>query len=394
MTFGENSGLGSSIVEELIPKKVRFRDKEEEATSGIMVDTPSDQPTSWRDKLRQTVLKRWDVQKTFVNGVPSITFSDRIHQILVQGMDNTVILKFLGRNMGITVLQNKIYDLWRPTAPMHMMDIENGYFLVKFQNKMDFKKALAEGPSIIFEFGEVVGKVVKLDLNTDSRTRGHFARLTVYVNLGEPLVSQILINGRTQKVEYEALSTICFHFGRYGHVENLCIFKSPKPTVEANHDLSATVPENQKLAMEESEKKDESYGLWMIVERKSRHKFRDNFQKSAEIQEKKREGSRFSCLNNRDLNNEFNDGEVADFQNSKEKEISPRNQYIKGVDPKINRLNDFVKNSNKGKQKECDGFGRDCLGVGLKTGQILVEQGDQQVGQTDSADRGTVAESL
>ncbi|KAK5845045.1 hypothetical protein PVK06_001198 [Gossypium arboreum] len=131
----------------------------------MMVDTPSDQPTSWRDKLVEQSSKdvfncpidndnidilEGDIQKTFVNGVPSITFSDRIHQILIQGMDNTVILKLLGRNIGFTVLQNKIYNLWRPIAPMHMMDIENGYFLVKFQNKMDCEKALAEGPWIIF----------------------------------------------------------------------------------------------------------------------------------------------------------------------------------------------------------------------------------------------------
>ncbi|KAH1098909.1 hypothetical protein J1N35_015830 [Gossypium stocksii] len=231
----ENSGLEKSIVEELIPKKVGFKDKEEETGNGIMIDMSSYQSTSWSDKLVGHSSKdvfigsgdkgaidilEWDIQKTVVNGVPSITFSDRIHQILIQ-------------------------------APMHMMDIENGYFLVKFQNKMDCEKALSEGTWIIFgqyltvqswtmafdptqaypsvvmawiifptlpsylynrkiitEIGELVGKVVKLYMNTDSRARGHFARLAVYVNLEKPLVSHILINGRSQKVEYKSFSTI------------------------------------------------------------------------------------------------------------------------------------------------------------------------------------------
>ncbi|PPR86810.1 hypothetical protein GOBAR_AA33879 [Gossypium barbadense] len=85
---------------------------------------------------------------------------------------------------------NKIYSMWRPSAPIRMMDIENGYFLVKFQNKLDCEKALSE--------------------------------------------------------------------------------------VEVNTDSSVTAPENQNLNVERSEKKDENYRPWMIVERKSRRKPRDN----------------------------------------------------------------------------------------------------------------------
>ncbi|XP_012453312.2 uncharacterized protein LOC105775336 [Gossypium raimondii] len=199
----------------------------------MRVDLPSDQPTSWRDKLvspaAEDVFKgseekeaidilEGDIQRTFVNDVPSITFSARIHQILIQGIDNIVILKLFGHNIGFSVLQNKIYNMWKPSAPLHMMNIENGYFLVNFQNKQDCKKALSEGPWTIFgqyltvqpwtlafdptqaypsivmawirfpalpsylynrkiitEIRGLVGKVVKLDMNTDSRTRGQFA---------------------------------------------------------------------------------------------------------------------------------------------------------------------------------------------------------------------------
>ncbi|KAH1032328.1 hypothetical protein J1N35_044502 [Gossypium stocksii] len=206
---------------------------------------------------------------------------------------------------------------------------------------------------IITAIGELVGKVVKLDLNTDSRTMGHFTRLAVYVNLEEPLVSQILINGRSQKVEYEALSTICFQCGRYGHVENLYNLKSSKTTVAVNCNLSASASGNQKLDMDESEKEDGNYGSWMIVERKSRCKFRDNSQKSTRIQEKGRKRSRFSSLNNRDfLKNGSHNGEVLDCRSSEGKEIASRNQHIKDVDLHFNRLNDSFKKPNKGKQKD------------------------------------------
>ncbi|KAH1090413.1 hypothetical protein J1N35_017670 [Gossypium stocksii] len=91
-----------------------------------------------------------DILKSVMNGMPSISFSDRIHKILIQGMENTMILKLLSRNIGFSVLQNKLYNLWRLSAPLHMMDIENGYFLMKFQNKLDCEMVLSEGPWIIF----------------------------------------------------------------------------------------------------------------------------------------------------------------------------------------------------------------------------------------------------
>ncbi|MBA0772271.1 hypothetical protein Gotri_007681 [Gossypium trilobum] len=73
-------------------------------------------------------LTKQDVKKSFVDGVPSIDFSERVYQLLEKEMSTSVVLKMLGRNLG---------------------------------------------------------KVTKLDFNTDSRPRGRYARMAVYVNLGE-----------------------------------------------------------------------------------------------------------------------------------------------------------------------------------------------------------------
>ncbi|MBA0611381.1 hypothetical protein Godav_012074, partial [Gossypium davidsonii] len=143
-SLGENTESGKSITEELIPKKVRFRNEDVDTNNNMLIDSSPEKSISWRDMLvgqssKETLIDlegkadldilEGDIQKTFVDGVPSISFSDRIHKILIQGMENTVILKLLGRNIGFSVLQNKLFNLWRPSAPLHMMDIENGYFL-------------------------------------------------------------------------------------------------------------------------------------------------------------------------------------------------------------------------------------------------------------------------
>ncbi|MBA0679658.1 hypothetical protein Goari_011415 [Gossypium aridum] len=63
---------------------------------------------------------------------------------------------------------------------------------------------------ILWEIGGMVGKVAKLDFNIDNRVRGRFARMAIYVNLDKPLVSQVLINGVLQRIEYEYLPIVCF----------------------------------------------------------------------------------------------------------------------------------------------------------------------------------------
>ncbi|MBA0748075.1 hypothetical protein Gogos_004929, partial [Gossypium gossypioides] len=69
------------------------------------------------------------------------------------------------------------------------MDIENGYFLAKFQNKNDYKKTPRSPEFFLYkckileEIGGIIDKVAKMDFNTDSGTIGKFAQMAAYVNL-------------------------------------------------------------------------------------------------------------------------------------------------------------------------------------------------------------------
>nr|KJB44965.1 hypothetical protein B456_007G282400 [Gossypium raimondii] len=77
---------------------------------------------------------------------------------------------------------------------------------------------------VLWEIEGMVGKVTKLDFNIDSRSRRRYAHITIYINLEKPLISQVLINGKLQRIEYECLSVVCFSCGRYGHSKkSLCV---------------------------------------------------------------------------------------------------------------------------------------------------------------------------
>lgn len=147
-------------------------------------------------------------------------------------MELMVIVKLLGRNIIYTLLQNKICSLWKPVKPFRLVDIKYRYYLAKFQDQWDFEKVICQGPRIVHdqylivqlwsvdfspsqpypnvvmtwirlsrlpghmynrkvlkEIGGLIGKVAKLDFNTNNGIRGKFERMAIYVNLEKPLTS-------------------------------------------------------------------------------------------------------------------------------------------------------------------------------------------------------------
>ncbi|PPD92944.1 hypothetical protein GOBAR_DD10110 [Gossypium barbadense] len=79
------------------------------------------------DEEDDFVFAEGDITSSFVNGIPSINFFDKLNQFLIKDMANIM-----------------------PSKPFQMMDIENGYFLAKFQNSDDFERVLSQVPWIIY----------------------------------------------------------------------------------------------------------------------------------------------------------------------------------------------------------------------------------------------------
>ncbi|MBA0813342.1 hypothetical protein Gohar_027201 [Gossypium harknessii] len=228
VSLSENARSRDSSVEGLIHKKVHFRDKDENLGSDMLVDLTVEQTTSWKDKLvghssnvagngpeekEDFDLVDGGIQKSIVNDIPSIEFSDRIHQILIRDMDNIVILKLLGHNIGLPGLQSYMYKR-----------------------------------KILVEIAGMIGNVAK------------------------------------QK-------------WLYGHMKEACIFRVSESSTRKESPSSKTLSENQSMVMNDKGEKCETYGPWMLVEKKSRRKSKDPSQMNAGNPTKKKEGSRFRALN-------------------------------------------------------------------------------------------------
>ena len=78
--------------------------------------------------------------------MPMINFSNRVKSILAHNMENSVIVKLLGNSISYKALLARIISLWNPTCDFHIIDLDNGYFVVHFDDKNDRLTTLTKGP--------------------------------------------------------------------------------------------------------------------------------------------------------------------------------------------------------------------------------------------------------
>ena len=249
--------------------------------------------------------------------MPTIRFSNRVKSILASKMEHSVIVKLLGKSIGYKALHSRIVALWKPMMEFQIVDLDNGYFIVHFEDPNDRLTALTKGPwtvlghyltvqpwsmnfnseerypastviwvrlpnmplqyyhkSTLRAISSILGDLVKIDYQTEAVQRGKFARLAVMVNLNKPLVSRFKIDNRIQKVEYENLPTICYSCGRFGHVVESCTFfgEGVNREVETN-DKRLENP----VMVTESPVTGQNLGPWMHVQKRGRRMYGGGF---------------------------------------------------------------------------------------------------------------------
>ncbi|XP_024043093.1 uncharacterized protein LOC112099835 [Citrus clementina] len=305
-------------------KKARFRDEEVADDTHVhvshketLVNSSRAMEMGYDGGAGDWEFEEGDVTENKDGPMPSITFSDRVHEKLCEPWQNSVIVKLLGRTIGYRTLCTRLNAMWKTTMTYSVIDLENNYFLVRFRSATDVVNALTKGPWIIMghylmvqpwtlsfdakttdieqvnvwirlpelavhlynrkvlqKLGELVGTVMKIDSNTASSARGRFARIAVRLSLAKPLVSQFVLDGKVQKVEYEGLPVICFTCGRYDHSSSSCKgLNSATNSGEGVQPQPNTQPQGNTVQPDDHGNIDsnaESFGPWMIATRKGR----------------------------------------------------------------------------------------------------------------------------
>lgn len=103
-SLSENSRLGDAPMEDLIPRKMRFREGDESFYDEVNSIMPAVSKISWKntflgvsglvaaslDEIQYFEILEGDVRRSIVNGMPSIEFFNRINQILIKSMETTL----------------------------------------------------------------------------------------------------------------------------------------------------------------------------------------------------------------------------------------------------------------------------------------------------------------
>lgn len=226
---------------------------------------------------------------------------------------NAIIIKLFDRRMSYEVLVRKLKLKWNLKGQIALTDVGHAYYVVRFSSLEDYEFVLTQGPwligdsyltirkwipnfiadeepikfltawvriphlsveyfdkQILHKIGEKIGKVIKIDRNTESMDRGQYVRFCIEVDISKPLLSKFRLNGRIWKIQYEGLKMVCFKCGRLGHKEDKCgtwdqELAAPVVNMGVPPRLDQVAPPKQVRPEVSS-----SYGDWMLVQKNGR----------------------------------------------------------------------------------------------------------------------------
>ncbi|KAI9071474.1 hypothetical protein K1719_046567 [Acacia pycnantha] len=358
----EEKGVAPLLPEESLrsTKKVRIRGEGDDGGGNgelagkevVMGDVGVTGEVSYRSKLLsmdqsgqaeraldEVVVTEGDYLVSKEGDMPVIEFSKEVREVLVKGMEKTLIIKLLGRSVIYRDLLARTQALWRLRGTYQLVDMEGGFYFASFDLEEDYTKVLTGGPWMLFgayltvqpwtidfdprstkvsnvvvwvripglsfqyyhkstlrAIGKLLGEVVKLDYSTETRGRGRYARIAVLADLQNPLIPWIKVDGRTYGVEYECLPLICFECGRYGHTKERCKEVATSRAEEIERTLRPPVQPTGPAAGDASGSGTSQYGSWMQVRypKKGNKQYLGNKAKFKDVPDSR--GSRYNIL--------------------------------------------------------------------------------------------------
>ncbi|XP_057432320.1 uncharacterized protein LOC130725081 [Lotus japonicus] len=266
------------------PQRLSFRDK-------LMGGTRAEGPKERVDLFKQGKMR---VEFVDVNKrQPRIVVEKSVIEDMCVPWKEALVVCLLGKKLGFRVMKAKLATTWRLSGDFELLDVGNRFFMVKFDMVEDRNKVIGGGSWMIFDHylavatwspefispaarvkktlawiripglnvvfydesflmyvAQVIGKPIRVDINTLRGDRGRFARICVELDLTKPVYGKIMIEDFWYNIEYEGLHIICTKCGCYGHRSRECT--TPPPAAE---------PEKDQESQKEKEKEKPENGV-------------------------------------------------------------------------------------------------------------------------------------
>lgn len=179
-----------------------------------------------REKVDLLVKKLARIE--FENGnrlLPKAFFDESVVKELCSPWQNALVIKLLGTHIEYNIMKEKLQKLWRLNGGFNIMDVDNGFYMVKFDMEADtnclavtnwrpeFASPNAKvertlvwirfpclnlmyyDESVLTGMAVAVGKPIRVDNNTLKVERGKFARICVEIDLTQLVVGKLWLDG-------------------------------------------------------------------------------------------------------------------------------------------------------------------------------------------------------
>ncbi|CAN1122135.1 hypothetical protein LINPERPRIM_LOCUS2592 [Linum perenne] len=237
---------------------------------------------------------------------PRIPFTEQELRSFYKPWSKALVVKVLERSFSFLTIKRRLENLWVRLGVIQVCDLANDFFLVRFSEEADYKRAAFDGPWKIYDYylavaqwtpsfnedepikkiltwvrlpklpihyfnnvavsriGNCIGRTVRLDLASTEGARARYACVCVEVDLSKPLLGKYIIDDRTFLIEYESLENICFGCDIHGHGIDSC----PSAPGVKEADIHT-----EEVALEtKATQEDGDTGSWMTVQRRQQKK--------------------------------------------------------------------------------------------------------------------------